>query len=47
MTYGFLSSFAEQGRGLFARPVPVPEDAPLLDRALGLSGRDPAWRPGG
>ncbi len=26
---------------------PVPDDAPLLDRLLGLTGRDPAWRAGG
>jgi uncharacterized protein (TIGR03086 family) len=32
--------------GLFGPPVPVPDDAPLLDRLLGLTGRDPAWRPG-
>lgn len=31
--------------GLFGPPVPVPDDAPLLDRLLGLTGRDPAWRP--
>lgn len=30
--------------GLFGPPVPVPDDAPLLARLLGLSGRDPAWR---
>jgi len=29
----------------FAEPVQVPADAPLLDRLLALSGRDPAWRP--
>ena len=31
--------------GLFGPPVPVPDDAPLLHRLLGLTGRDPAWRP--
>jgi len=29
----------------FAEPVPVPDGVPVLDRALALSGRDPAWRP--
>ncbi|WP_436775586.1 TIGR03086 family metal-binding protein [Yinghuangia sp. YIM S09857] len=28
----------------FADPVPVPDGAPALDRALALSGRDPGWR---
>ncbi|QNE73943.1 TIGR03086 family protein [Streptomyces finlayi] len=31
---------------IFGPPVPVPADAPLLDRVIGLSGRRPDWRPG-
>jgi uncharacterized protein (TIGR03086 family) len=31
--------------GLFGPVVEVPADAPLFDRVLGLSGRDPSWRP--
>ncbi|GGP46563.1 MULTISPECIES: TIGR03086 family metal-binding protein [Streptomyces] len=33
--------------GIFGPPVPVPADAPLLDRVIALSGRRPNWRPGG
>jgi uncharacterized protein (TIGR03086 family) len=29
----------------FAEPVEVPATAPVLDRLLALSGRDPAWTP--
>lgn len=32
-----------QGEGLFGPVIEVPEGAPLLDRVIGLSGRDPAW----
>lgn len=30
---------------MFADPVPVPEDASVQDRLLGLFGRDPGWKP--
>jgi uncharacterized protein (TIGR03086 family) len=48
--HGFVASFsapdqAEQRAGLFGPVVEVPDDAPLLDRVLGLSGRDPSWSP--
>ena len=38
-----LSPHAEQWRaiGVFPAAVPVPADAPLMDRLLGLTGRDP------
>jgi uncharacterized protein (TIGR03086 family) len=31
--------------GLFGPPVPVPDDAPALDRLLGATGRNPRWSP--
>jgi uncharacterized protein (TIGR03086 family) len=34
---------AEERAGLFGPPVAVPDDAPELDRIVGLTGRDPAW----
>jgi uncharacterized protein (TIGR03086 family) len=41
-----VSQFAaeEPVEGLFERAVPVTDDAPVLDRIVGMTGRDPAWR---
>lgn len=45
--YGFVRASAEENpegsAGLFGPPVSVPEKAPLVDRLIGLSGRDPGW----
>jgi uncharacterized protein (TIGR03086 family) len=40
-----LCQFAggEPIEGLFGPAVPVPDDAPVLDRIVALSGRDPKW----
>jgi uncharacterized protein (TIGR03086 family) len=47
--YAWVRSVVEQSPhgspGLFGPPVPVPDDAPLLDQLLGLTGRHPSWRP--
>jgi uncharacterized protein (TIGR03086 family) len=44
----FLAPFADAPDGtpgLFGPAVRVPDAAPLLDRTLALTGRDPAWSP--
>jgi uncharacterized protein (TIGR03086 family) len=41
-----LASGAREMRdSMYGPEVPVPPDAPVLDRLLGATGRDPAWRP--
>jgi uncharacterized protein (TIGR03086 family) len=50
VVHGFVAQFSGPGQeaereGLFGPVVEVPEDAPLLDRVIGLTGRDPAWSP--
>ncbi|MGW6456919.1 TIGR03086 family metal-binding protein [Streptomyces sp. NPDC055078] len=49
VSYELLSPTEDDpgSEGLFGPVVPVPEDAPLLDRVVGLSGRRPDWKPEG
>ena len=51
VVHGFVMQFSGPGQeaqraGLFGPVVDVPDDAPLLDRVIGMTGRDPGWRGG-
>jgi uncharacterized protein (TIGR03086 family) len=39
----FAKGAPEARDQMYGPVVPVPEDAPLFDRLLGLTGRDPGW----
>ncbi|MGW2558658.1 TIGR03086 family metal-binding protein [Streptomyces sp. NPDC001514] len=45
VSYGLLKPAGDDPSrdGMFGPVVPVPDDAPLLDRVVGLSGRSPDW----
>jgi len=50
VVHEFVGQFAGPGQeaareGLYGPEVAVPADAPLLDRVIGMTGRDPAWSP--
>ncbi|WP_117215682.1 TIGR03086 family metal-binding protein [Allorhizocola rhizosphaerae] len=44
LAYRFVAQTGEQGRamGIYAEPVPVADDASMLERAVAISGRNPS-----
>lgn len=45
LTYDMVAKTAEQGRemGVYGPQISVPDTAPMLDRILGLTGRNAGW----
>jgi uncharacterized protein (TIGR03086 family) len=41
----FAKGAPEARNAIYGPVVPVPDDAPLFDRLLGQTGRDPGWAP--
>jgi uncharacterized protein (TIGR03086 family) len=41
----FAAAIPEGRNAIYGAVVPVPDGAPVLDRLLGLTGRDPRWSP--
>ena len=42
---GFAAGAPEARDAIYGPVVPVPDGAPVFDRLLGQTGRDPSWRP--
>jgi uncharacterized protein (TIGR03086 family) len=43
---GFFSLFTQEMReNAYSAPLAVPDEVPLLDTVVALSGRDPSWKP--
>jgi hypothetical protein len=42
---GFAVGAPEARDRIYGPVVPVPSDAPVFDRLLGQTGRDPRWTP--
>jgi uncharacterized protein (TIGR03086 family) len=52
VVHDFVAPLAQPGQeamrdGIFGPAIPISDDAPLLDRVIGLTGRDPSWSPHG